>query len=362
MKKIIALLLLLLLWYFSGMYRQTAVMSITICLAVLIPVLAIAAFIQKRHLKLSLPKTQIIAYKGIEKAVTITAENKSLLPVNYFKVWLYLSYPNDKKPQKRKLTGSAAGKRSQENSCEFYLTAPYCGIIDIELRKMRVYDNLAIFSSRKKLNEHSKVLVFPVPVEMNLRMPAFGSYDSFPVTDTVSDKRGDDHSEIRMIREYRPGDLYRHIHQNYSARTDQLWVKEFRKENDYFFDVVLDTSSETPPDAETLDALYEIFFSLIVTLIHKEILLRVHWFDSKLGGLRDISIENEGQASQLLASVYNTDTSCTRERFAPAASELMNRSMTVNSSLEWYFCGRPVYRFNKAGFRKELSCVSFELK
>lgn len=361
MKKLIALLMLVLLWYFSGMYRQGAVMAVTICLAVMIPVLAVTAFIQKRNLKLTLPKTQLIAYKGIEKAVTIYAENKGLLPVNYFKVWLLLSYQNDRKPLKRKLTGSALGKRSAENRSEFYLTAPYCGIIDVELRKMRVYDNLALFSSRKKLNEHLKVLVFPVPAEMDLRMPSFGSYDSFPVTDSVSEKSGDDHSEIRMIREYRPGDLNRHIHQNYSARTDSLWVKEFHKENDYFFDVILDTSSDQPPDAETLDALYEIFYSLIITLIHKEILLKVHWFDSRLNGLRESSIENEGQAAQLLASIYNTDTSCTRECFARSANELMARSMTINTSLEWYFYGKAVHRFNKALYRRELNYMSFEL-
>ncbi len=362
MKKIIALLLLILLWYFAGMYLQPAVMAMAICCAILIPVLAVFAFVQKRRLTLTLPKTQLVVFKGIEKPVQIYAENKSPIPVNLFKVWLLLSYPHDKKPLKRKFTGSALGKNHREdNVSEFYLTAPYCGVITLSLKKMRVYDNLALFSSRKRLNEQTKILVYPVPVEMAIHIPAAGSYQNEPVTDTASDNRGDDHSEILMVREYRPGDLQRYVHQNYSARTDSLWVKEYKRENDAIIDLLFDTSSDIPINAETADAMYEILYSLIITLLHKEVLLKIHWYDSHRRGLVEYSLENTEQAAEMLAMLLNADTTCTKAVFAGAMQVLPPETMTVNSSLEWTFRDKTVYRFHKDVYRRELSSLSFSL-
>lgn len=362
MKKVIALIVLVVLWYFAGMYRQTAVMSIVVCGAVIVPVLAVLALFQKRHLTLRFPKTQLIAFKNLEKPIRIYADNSGPLPVNFYKVWLYLSYPHDKKPQKRKFTGSALSKKhNADNASEFYFTAPYCGLVTIQMKKMKVYDNLALFSSKKRLDEQLKVMVFPVPVEMNISMPPFGNYENEPLTETSSDKRGEDHSEIRMIREYRPGDLNRYIHRNHSAKTGSLWVKEFCKENDYIFDVILNTSSSVPLSAETADAMYEIFYSLLMTLLHREALLRVHWFDANTGTMTDYPLETSEEATELLGVLFNTDTTCTPEQFAAAASLLPKKAMTINTALEWTFDEKPVYRFSILNYQRELSSVPFTL-
>ncbi len=362
MKKITAVLILAVVWYFAGMFRQPAVMALTICGILLVLVLIIMSIYQKHHMSIELPKAQIIGFKNIQKPIKLYAENKSLLPVNRFKVVLRTGYANDKKTVKRKFNGSALGRNANnDNVSEFYITAPYCGIINIDLKKIKVYDNLAMFSSSKRVNSQAKLLIYPIPKEMNIIIPFFGSYDNSPVTESISDKTGDDHSEIKLIREYRPGDLYRHIHHNHSAKTGNIWVKEYKKENDLIFDLLIDTSSDSPLTPEVYDALYEIVYSVTTSLVKKEILLKVHWFDNRLGGLTEMLVENEEQANEMLAALYNTDKSCNRLRFSGAASQLPPEAMIINSSLEWYFGGKPVYRFSLNNFEKELYSIIFTL-
>ena len=105
-------------------------------------------------------------------------------------------------------------------------------------------------------------------------MPPFGTYTNDPVAESTSDKKGEDHSEVRLIREYRDGDLPRHIHRNYSAKTEKLWIKEYEKENDYIFDLFIDSSSETRLTVEQKDAFFELIFAVIKNLMENDIIIR----------------------------------------------------------------------------------------
>lgn len=362
MKKITAVLILAVIWYFAGMFRQPAVMALTICGVLLVLVLSVISIYQKRRLNVEISETQMIGFKNIHKPIRLYAENKSLIPVNRFRVILKTGYANDKKYIKRKFNGSALGKNSNaDNVSEFYVTAPYCGVINIDLKKIKVYDNLAMFSSSKRVKGQAKLLVFPVPKEMNIVMPFFGSYENTPVTETISEKTGDDHSEIKLIREYRQGDLYRHIHHNYSAKTDSIWVKEYNKENDLIFDLIIDTSSEKPLTQDIYDAVFEIVYSLVTSLVKRDVILNVHWFDNKTGGFAEFTVENEKQSEEMLAALYNTDTECDKFKFGSLFSKMPPDSMIINSSLEWYFAGKPVYKFSLNNFEKELYSMIFTL-
>lgn len=363
MKKITALLLIAVLWYFSGMYRQPAVMSLLFCAVLLVVIFFAMALYQRFHLNVTLPKSQIITFKNYQKPVSIYARNTSLLPVNYFRVVITAAYKGSKKRIRKKFNGSALGKKQNEsNVSEFYLVPPYCGVIDLRIKKIRVYDNLALFSFSKRSSEEVRLLVFPVPKQMNIVMPLFGGYESIPLTENLSQKIGDDHTEVRQIRQYRPGDLNRYIHQNYSARTDSLWVKEYRKENDFVFDILIDTSSDLPLTAEQTDGLCEIVYSLIITLLKKDALMVVHWFDSEHGALRSFSVSGERDAMEMLAGFYNTNSNCTPQQMAGAAASLPMEKITVNSRLEWSFNDKPVYCFHYRKLEYELSSFVFSLR
>ena len=185
---------MLAVWYFAGMFRQTWMMVLAVLMTA-------AAIYQRLRLRLSLLKSRSIAFKKLEKEVAIKAENRSRLPVNRYKVKLLIRYTTDKTGVKRRLNGCAGGrKENDDNISEFYINAPYCGVISIELKKISVFDPLTLFSSGARIKGSGEILVFPVEKRMNLIMPAVGSYDDIPLTDTRAPKQGDDHSEVHLIR------------------------------------------------------------------------------------------------------------------------------------------------------------------
>ncbi len=361
MKKIAAILILAAAWYFAGMFSQTPLMTVVIGLAISAVVLMILSWYLTRHTEVTIPKQEDIAFKNIERVYRFETENTSNFPVNKFKVFFSMKYPFDK-AVKKKFCGSAMGKRHNDaNVSEFYFTAPYCGLIRVSLRKVRVYDYLSIFSGSKKLNQQREILVMPTAKNMLIELPILGMYDEDPIADTSSNKKGDDHSEIRNLREYREGDLFRHIHFNYSARTGELWVKEYQKENDYIFDMVLDTSGDEPPSMDYMDAFYEIIFSIIMTLIKHEVMLEVHWYDSEYMGIKDMTVTNEEEARDLLSRLYHSEVICTKDTFYNEIGNLDKKSMIINTKLEWYFMNRAVFRFHRETLEAELSDEFFRL-
>lgn len=355
--------MLLILWYFSGMTRQSSVMALTLCALIFVVIMCAIAFYQKLHLKLKLKEPHDIAFKKIEKNITVSAENTGLLPVNKYRISLSAKYRNSRSAVKRKFSGCAGGKHDKDESdSEFYITAPYCGMIDLQINKAKVYDNLCLFSFSKRIRHSGELMVFPVPKRMNIVMPSSGSQDNLPLSEAVSDKPGDDLSEVRQLREYRPGDLFRHIHHNYSARSGNLWVKEYKKENDHIFDLYLDTSSETPVNAELADAFYEIVYSVAENLCRKEISVNIHWYDRKNKTFIDYRVSNDAECAEMLAKLYLTDTFCTKEEFASEASAADENAMKINISLEWTLGTRPIHRFNIPTVEAELASVPFVIR
>ena len=359
MKAVILFLVMLVIWYFAGMFHQIPLMVLSVCLFLVPLTMCCLAIYQHHHLKITLPKPKDIAFKKIEKEVTVLAENSSRLPVNRYRLKLQLKYTTDKHPVRKKFSGCAGGRSmNEENLSYFYLQAPYCGIIEWQIKKATVYDPLSIFFSVRKMSEKGQLIVFPVEKPMQIEMPLSGRYDNLPVAETHSSKTGDDHSEVRQIREYQPGDLSRHIHRNYSARTDTLWVKEFSKENDYIFDLLLDTT-DTNIGTDEWDAFYEIIFSVMLALLKKDIYINVHWYDKQRNAVRSYRVDHETEAAEVLAQLYLADKACTPEVLYASLDPQQEGLMIINTHLEWYFSGQPVYAFHKETVEQELSSMTF---
>ncbi len=363
MRKVAAVFMLLVIWYFAGMYRQTSVMTLAVCALIFVLLLIGIAVYQRFNINIRPDKKQDIAFKKIEKTVLVRADNKGIFPLNRYKLFLSVNYSGDKKKLKKKFTGCAWGKNGDKDDLsEFYLTAPYCGLIDIHFKRAKIYDNIALFSVPKKLRESGQLMVFPVEKNMNIIMPMTGFHDNIPLVETLSEKSGDDHSEVRLIREYRPGDLYRHIHRNYSARTDNLWVKEYRKENDFIFDVFLDTSSDGPVPPQILDSFYEIVFSVIINLCRKDIVIMAHWYDKEKNGIVDLEITKENQCFEMLARLFLTDTSCSRQTISGSIEQFGDKCMVISTGLEWRLGTRPIHRFDPQNTETELATNIFDLR
>lgn len=364
MKKFIALILLAATWYFAGMHRSAPMMATIICGVIFVVAMSVLTTILKRSTSLSILPQQKPVFKGREGVVRVRAENRFILPVNRFTVSIEMKYRGAGRASKKKLNGCAPGSRSKtDRNSEFCFFAPYCGIVEVKLKKLRVYDYLQLFSSAKRLRDvGAEIAVLPYPKEMKIDFPNYGAYTFEPVTESSSDASGDDLSEIRLVREYRPGDLTRHIHRNYSARTQKLWVKEYRKENDYIFDLLVDLSSGSSLSDIERDAVFEIVCSVAASLMKRDVVIRAYWYDAGSGNLRMNELRSKKDVSTFMLELINSDTNVRTDAFDGAAGDIGKTGMIINSRLEWYFLGKPVFRFDADNVERQLSEQYFDLR
>ena len=220
-----------------------------------------------------------------------------------------------------------------------------------------------IFSSSKKLKDISKdIAVLPVPKKMNINMPPFGTYTNEPVAQSASDKKGDDQSEIRLVREYRQGDLTRHMHRNYSARTEKIWIKEFQKENDYIFDLYIDSSYEGEHDITDTDAFIEVLSSVLHNLMEYDIIIKIHYYDSESADMRLFELEKKEDIDEFLVTFLRAEPLCTKESFSSVCHIRPTDSiMLIDFGLNWYFNGRQIWKFSKEKLIDDITGRYYEL-
>lgn len=362
MRKLFALIIIFAIWYFAGMNTQSYVLASVISLLTVIVIAFIFSRVIRYKIDIYIPPQKNLMFKNREGSLKLSTKNKSVLPVNRLSINLEMKYKTDKSGTRKKLYSGAAGCNDGDTTAELYFTAPYCGLIEVIPKKIRIYDYFGFFSNSRKLRlEAYEVFVLPEPKTVSILMPPFGTYTSHPVADSSSDKSGDDHSEIRLLREYHDGDLMRHIHRNLTAKTEKLWIKEYNKENDYIFDLVLD-SSDANLTTELLDALYEIVFSILGSLMENEVIIKLHWYDRVTGGIRTAEISNREKISETATLLYKSDMSCTSEEFHNAAGDVGKQGMLINSRLEWYFKGEHIFSFDIEAVEKQLIGNIFDLR
>ena len=102
-----------------------------------------------------------------------------------------------------------------------------CGIMQITVKKLVIYDALCLFRRTIRLNLSDAVAIMPAP---NVMLPESWPPTPQPDADTneySKVKAGDDPSEIFDLHTYREGDPVSRIHWKLSSKLDTLMVKEY---------------------------------------------------------------------------------------------------------------------------------------
>jgi hypothetical protein len=224
--------------------------------------------------------------------VSIQITNPTIFPVSNIK--LYIEYQNTYSGQRFKKTISASLDYRTKTSVIFHITSQYAGNMKISLRGFRIYDNMKLFSLKRKTNNSIKVAVLPSYYELeNYEMVDRNS--SLIDSDNYSPHRkGDDPSEVFEIREYREGDCLQRIHWKLSMKQDQLMIKEFS--DPVHCSVLLFINLNIPENEKALcymDAILECALSLSYTFLLKEQLHYISWYDKELGECVRVCVTQE---------------------------------------------------------------------
>lgn len=129
--------------------------------------------------------------------------------------------------------------RSSFSKVDHYVfNTEHCGIFEVTIPKVYVYDILGLFRFRRKVDFSTRITIKPRPV-LPERMPELAGFKAKYLRKS---NRLD--SEIYDIREYMEGDPIKTIHWKVSAKKDKTLVKEPQEEHNAHSRVYLELSSD----------------------------------------------------------------------------------------------------------------------
>lgn len=355
MRKLLFLALLFFIYYIAVMYKSAALMVLFLTQILLMVVMLFLSRYLGKHLSLSFSEKTIHAEKGFPFTWRFQIQNDGRLPISKFMVRFY---PDKNRRKKRKLYGSSdCGEQfiSYQDSLE------HCGVTVFYADRLKVFDYLSLFSAKQNWKDEMRVIVFPLRLEMQIEieLAAVGEENWNQNTALL---RGDDYEEIWRIREYQVGDTIRHIHWNQTARTEQIWVKEYGKEIKERTSLFLDLKERQNYSTSDMDAFYTLLYALILGLLRKVSSVQVYWKEGKKTGLSGMEVREESQCQQLLIQLYDAAESDMNEKsnFSMEKEEVY-AVMRLNLELAWFVQEKLVFHFSKEKLIEELTHRDFKI-
>lgn len=202
---------------------------------------AIAAYM-RAGVRVGLNSTTKVVRAGEMLPVTLTIDNRGVLPLSNLKVRINYQNKIGGPPQRQWICLYADARTRAEVT--FHLESEYCGMVEVVLERLRVSDFFRLFSFSRKCGQSVQLPVFPhiypVTFEVGSRVRDFiGESDVFS-----KEKSGDDPSEVFDVRPFRPGDRMQQIHWKLTARSDDYMVKEFSRPVGYPVVIFMNLSME----------------------------------------------------------------------------------------------------------------------
>ncbi len=356
MKKLDFLLLCLVTAYLAGMYRYLPLMV----LSNLAFVFLIASFFLSCYFRKNLSVKLLLHSGFVEKAAVLTCnvkvENTGKLPVGRFKVRLCYGYGQEKQKTVKYMYG---GCEKGENLLHFDIVGSGCGMMHLNMNRLYAYDYLSLFSASKKMREEIKIAVFPQKRELQVELPSIFRQESYLPQEALIGRGGDAHNEIRQLREYRRGDTSRFIHWNQSARTQQLWVKEFERETDDAIPLYLELKGIQEAESSDLDGFYELLSALVLGLLKKVTMLKVTWYHEGQKRFVDMEVCDTAQCREMMLVLYRMEEEYSMEiehsmkknarksgENVSAEDYSRHEGFRLDLDLGWYWKEALIFRFS----------------
>lgn len=269
MKKFVFLLFSLCLFYVAGMYRYPALMVLAVGQLLLLAFLTVQAHVCKKHLNVRFAEKKAIAVKKESFPCELEIENGGWLPAGCIQFLITYGY-GDKKWKEKRCAGS------REEGTTFSVMPMYCGVEDITLEKIRIYDYLLLGFARKKISDTMQITVFPREFALDIRC---GAWESEELSGENRAERMEIGiaDEIRQIREYREGDQRSQFHWKLSARMEDLLVKEYEREQENGVELFLDLKGFDIAALGEKDRFYELLYALLLGLLRIYRKVYVSW-------------------------------------------------------------------------------------
>lgn len=365
MKNLVFLALLVLTCYAAGMFQYQPLMFLFVLECVYLVVMLFQVCYFKRHLSLSLLRQSDAVERGTKYECICKVHNTGKLPVSRFGLRVFFSYGHEIGSYKGNLF---AGSECGDSKIQFQIYAQHCGLVETEIKWLKVYDYLSLCSLKKYLGQKMTLAVFPKERALHLAFESFGGAETVQMEQQTWQKTKNIYGEFSQNREYRPGDPTRYIHWNLSARTDQIWVREYGQERDFQVNLLLELDLYDPliPDiVERMDAFYELLSAMLLGLLQHVSTVCVSWYGGEKVGIVSVRVADTAECRELLSRLFEVDF-LDQE---PEEANLLLQSWAakqenfwrLTSGLCWYYGQTLIQQFSELNLDREIEDQIYQI-
>ena len=351
MRLFLSLAGLLLLWYLGAMYRSAPLLVLFLLGVLLLAAMALELLLCRKQFSVQFPAARDTCQKGEPYNGQIRIENRGRLPAGRIQLALSACYAGSPAGTVRTLSTGVEAL----GGCDlaFQLQPPGCGLITVQIQRVRIWDALALLSARQSVAAAMELAVFPPERTLRLTDSATWAGNS-PEGPRSTARRGEDPPDYFQLRPFREGDSARQIHWKQSARTGQLLSRDFAKDTDTWFHLHLGTGDAAPVLPEAWDAFYEVLSALLLGLLEIGAAVRVSWAEEG-AQRRSMDITGPEGRCPLLWTLYHAHLEPLQAAGLPAGC------LTLDTGLNWRRDGLPIHQFSPAELPAQLGLSHFTI-
>ena len=312
------------------------------CLMIPAMLVLLAGF--RKNISYGLERKNGAAQKDSIYQCGVVIFNRGKIPVNKLKLRIASGFSTERKRKKQTLQGNAD---CGENTVRFEVKTRYCGLMRIRIRRLYLYDYLFLFSmskSNKNIQEF-ELAVFPKerPILEGLPEEWFLGEGLLPEGET-SPEPGNEHGEIRQLREYRDGDDFRNIHWKLTARTGEIWIREYEREFNTVEKLLVEMQDRKHWKASEADEFYELLSGIVLGILSSGRAVRVSWYDGKQREIVEYEIRDRHKVREMLYEIFQTNAFWIGKKGSKAKDEAWKRWKELNSEALCLTDGLCIFR------------------
>ncbi len=289
-RKIIYFILIIISVMFYILFLEDLSFYLLIFILALPLFLATVLMIGKFNIKCTLSSEYKTSLKNNKCKFFLNIRNKSIFPFPISVI--IIEYSNKLSGTANKMYISVPIHPHKSQTVSFALSSDYCGVMNVKITSIRLYDYIKLFSCKVKVMKETDIYVIPEATSDILKKERKTIYaDDSEKFSRI--KSGDDPSEIFELKDYSPGDKLSRIHWNLSSKQNQLITKHYSQCISSPVTVIPDFDFYTP--LTELDGVLEFFYGLSFILSENEITHKIHL---------------TGISEEIIVSDYDTLNNC----------------------------------------------------
>lgn len=327
-------------FYIGGIYQNNSIMALFLCETIIFILMLIIALILKHNIKCNFKVNKDIAYKNNNIKSDLYFENTSIFPILKFKFlykWYYVS-----KNENRPVKGIGSTNSKDIFLPKINIEGKYCGIMYLNIYKIKVYDYLNIFKLKCKANTTKEIAILPVKKEIKF-IPI-----SIRTEKNLTDNEIDigNSPEISQLKEYIIGQPMKSIHWNIFARTDELYYKEYSDTDSNTVLFFIDLKDLDRTHLKVTDSFYELCSAIMYGLLKNVGKIKVCWISNR--GITEMIVNDKSEVNNILTRLYYADIPKKDYNF------MEDNIITLNSKLELYVNRKLALQFSADNYENEI--------